>query len=1045
MYGSTTASQGTQTSSPVHHFVHLAIAASTFIVTGIPLAHAQDAGENPSLQEVTVTGTRIRQQTGMSTPVPVTTLSTADLTALKPNASIGDQLDKLPQLFQTESAQRGSGALFGNAGGTYLNLRGLESKRTLVLLDGSRVVQDDRGGTVNVGVFPIGLIKNVDIITGGASAQYGADAVGGVVNFVLDREFEGLKASASTGAPERGGGGFSRKFGLTGGMRIGEKLHVVGSLDYNRIEQIERDPTELGDWFQRTGFVTNPAWRSATLTPGVPQRLTLPNVISSVHSPFGRIANAYSALSPASGLGTTTVPSFQFLNHVFTQDGTGVRPFVPGAVTSGPGGTQSMSGGPEFEHATRAFEGGPFGAEVKEPSAFVGFKYDLSDRVRLLSHALYGVSESNQYHQRGLPHLQDIWFGTIYSGNPYLPAAVQQAMTQQGVVAFQMLKLGQFRGLEGNWNADETEHNAHTMFTWGVGAEADIWSDWQVRGNWQVGKSHKFTLVRNDLRVDRMFLALDAVMGPNGTPICRVQLFNPTEAQLAAAVAGRTNKFNEPLLSPVGLDNTISGCVPLNPFGQGNVSPEAQAYLLGDKWGTSDVYQRFGEILLTGKLFDGWAGPISTAFGVTYRKESLVQEPFPRDIEALGPPLNAPALGIRGIPGGFTGGSPNLIQFSTVPPIRGEYDVKEAFAEFQVPLFETDSGQSLISNLAVRNSRYSGIGSVIAWKGGLDFQVYGDLRLRATVSRDVREATFAERFDFQGAGGSVNDPAPVGVGGARGQSFQITSVAVGNPNLDPEKADTVTFGAIFRPSFDLLRGLELSADYYDVKVEDAIGQLGFQNITTFCFEGQTELCQYVERDPQSLTLTRVLNPYLNIAEVKVRGIDFEVQYLRNPEWITQRPQTFLIRAFASRLLERTNIPTPGAPEVHLEGGFDNTAALNLYPTWKGNLAVAYTVGAWTAQLSEEWISRSKINTTWVEGVDVDDNYVPNYFNTNFKLGFAGDMLGDHNWDIALYVTNLFDRDPIVIPRYDSRVGAQFVSNSFDAYGRSYSVGMNFRW
>src|SRR5262245_43420554 len=302
----------------VQNFVHLAITASVLTAMAIPAAYAD---EPPSVQEITVTGTRIRQQTGMNTPVPVTTLSSQDLTALRPGASIGDQLDKLPQLFQTESAQRGSGALFGNAGGTYLNLRGLESKRTLVLLDGSRIVQDDRGGTVNVGVFPMSLIKKVDIITGGASAQYGADAVGGVVNFVLDREFEGLKATATTATPERNIGGFSRKFGLAGGMKLGENLHVVGSVDYNRIDQIESDPANLGDWYQRYGFVTNPAWKSATLTPGVPQRLTLPHVISSVHSPYGRIDTAYSAISPTTGLGTTVTP-FQYNNYVFTPDGT---------------------------------------------------------------------------------------------------------------------------------------------------------------------------------------------------------------------------------------------------------------------------------------------------------------------------------------------------------------------------------------------------------------------------------------------------------------------------------------------------------------------------------------------------------------------------------------------------------------------------------------------------------------------------------------------------------------------------------------------------
>ena len=1022
---------------------HLAMTFGIATMTALPAAYAAD--DSPALQEVVVTGSRIRQQTGMTTPTPVTTLSLTDLAALNPGASIADQLDKLPQLFQTESAQRSSGALFGNAGGTYLNLRGLESKRTLVLLDGSRVVQDDRGGTVNVGVFPTGLIKSVDIITGGASAQYGADAVGGVVNFVLDRDFEGLKSTASTGITEQGDG-FSRKLGVAAGMKIGEKLHVTASFDYNRINQIQRDPTELGSWFQRWGFVTNPAWKSATLTPNVPQRLTLPNVVSSVHSPYGRIDTAYSALAPSTGLGTTTVPNFQYLNYVFNQDGTGVRPFVPGAITSGGGGTQSMAGGPEVAADSAAFPGGPYGAEVREPAAFVGFKYDLNERVRLITQAMYGTSESNQYNQRGLPHLQDIWFATIYSGNPFLPAAVQQAMTAQNVAAFKMLKLGQIPGLD-NWAQNQTDHNAHTMFTWSLGGEADLWSDWQARVNWQTGRSHKFTEVVGDLRVDREFLALDAVMGPNGTPICRVQLFNPTPAQLAASVAGKTNKFGTPLLSPVGLDNTISGCVPLNPFGQGNVSEAAREYLTGTKWGISDVHQRFGEAMLTGRLAQGWAGPISTAFGVTYRKEELVQTPYPFDVESLGPPLNAPALGIQGIPGGFTGGSPNLIQFSTVPPIQGTYDVKEAFAEFQVPLFRTSSGQRLDSDLAIRESRYSSAGSVEAHKFGLDFQVYSDLRLRATLSRDVREATFAERFDSQGSGGTVNDPAPVGTGGATNQSFQITSVAVGNPNLNPEKADTITFGAIFRPSFRWLEGVQFSADYYSVKVKDAIGQLGVQAITTNCFTGQTVLCQYVQRDPLSGTLTRVFNPYLNIAQVKVRGIDFEAQYLAHPEWLTHMPQTLTLRAFASRLIERSNIATPGAPSVRLDGGFDQSGANGpvLYPTWKGNLSVGYGLGPWTVQLLEEWIDASKINVAWVQGVDVDDNMLPNFFNTNLKLAYSGSTAGEHNWDVSVFVTNLLNRDPIIFPNYNSRTGSQLVSNNYDVFGRSYELSFNYRW
>jgi iron complex outermembrane recepter protein len=1010
---------------------------------------AANAADEATLEEVTVTGSRIRQEIGMTSPVPVTSIATDDLKAMNPGAALVDQLDKLPQLFQTESAQRSSGALFGNAGGSYVNLRGLGSQRTLVLLDGSRVVQDDRGGAVNIGVFPTALIKSVDIITGGASAQYGADAVGGVVNFVLDRDFKGLKFSASTGITEVGDG-FNGKASIAGGFKVGDKLHVTASAEMLNIKQILRNPADLGDWFTRRGWVTNPAFVSFAATPGVPQRLTLDNVSSSLHSPFGRIDALFNPGGTAyAGPTITPLMTSALLNRVFTQDGAGTRPFVRGSIAA-VGGTQSMSGGPEFEAASAAFPGGPYGAEVKERSGFLGLKYDLSERVQLTGSAMWGVSESNQPDQRGLPHLQDIWFGTIYSGNAFLPAAVQSVMTSQNVGSFRMLKLGQFLDTQ-NWNDHESPTNAHTMFTWSAGLEAEVFNDWHLRANWQSGRSHKFTAVYDELRVDRMFLALDAVRDTRvGSPtqgqiICNVQLFNPTPAQLAAAVrpVGRTNKFGTPLLSPVGLDNSIRDCVPLNAFGQGNVSQAARDYLVGDKWGVSNVNQDFAEVLLTGKVFEGWAGPVSAAVGATYRSEDFKQRAFPDEIEQLGPPLNAPSIGIRGIPSGFTGGSPNLFQFSTVPPIQGAYNVKEVFAEFAVPLFETATGQSLDVDLAGRRSRYSNVGSVDAFKFGLDFKVYSDLRLRATYSRDVREATFSERFDEQGSGGAVNDPSAVAClaqnNSLPGCSTQITSVAVGNPNLAPEKADTKTIGLVFRPRF--VDGFQVSVDYYKVEVADAIGTLGIQRIVTDCFTGVTELCQYVERAPNQV-INRVRNPFLNIAQATVEGVDYEVVYSLKPDFLSEQAETLSVRAFASNILERSNKATDIAPLTQLGGGF--TAGV-LYPDWKSNMSVTYGFGNWSAQVSEEYISKSKLDTTWVEGRDVDDNWLPSYFNTNARLMYRGSTASGSDWDVSLFVTNLLDKHPMVIPNYNTRNGAQNVSNNFDAYGRRYELGVNYRF
>src|SRR5690606_24868373 len=130
----------------------------------------------------------------------------------------------------------------------------------------------------------------------------------------------------------------------------------------------------------------------------------------------------------------------------------------------------------------------------------------------------------------------------------------------------------------------------------------------------------------------------------------------------------------------------------------------------------------------------------------------------PVDVDELGPPLNVPELGIRGIAPGYSGGSPNLHKFSTVPKISGEYNVWEWFSEFQIPVWESESGaQRLGGSVAFRQSDYNLSGKVEAWKTGIEFQVLEGLRFRATKSQDVREATFSERFDAQGGGGNVLD------------------------------------------------------------------------------------------------------------------------------------------------------------------------------------------------------------------------------------------------------------------------------------------------
>jgi len=997
-------------------------------------AYAQD------VEEISVTGTRIRATDGMVTPVPVTAMTTSELASFQPGSTVAEQLDNLPQFFNNNSSQRGGGVLFGDGGGSYLNMRNLGANRTLVLFDGSRVVPADKRGSVNVDTLPTALVRTIDVVTGGASAAYGADALGGVTNFVLDREFQGLKTEIGTGITEVGDGQ-RWNFSVAGGKQIGDRLNVIGSVQAMEIKQIAREAEDLnGDWHKRWGWVTNPAW-----TPGsnVPQRLTLPYVVSSEHSPTGILWARTNPTSATAALNN----NFKLNGMTFLDDGSDVRPFIKGDVYADPlrvGSTKSMSGGPEAAIGNRAFGSGVGGNEVVSRSAFAGVKYDFSDSVSAFAQVMLGRSESNFVSLRGGSSLQDGWFATIFRDNAYLPQSVATAMDSAGISSVQLHKLGSFRDvLEPGIGSDN--RGVFGTYSWSTGVDIVLPNGWDLRASWQSGESHKRTGIYDEIRVDRMFLSIDAVRDTNGAIVCNVQRFNPTPAQLQASVAGRLESpggapggtspplSTKPLLSPIGLDNSVRDCVPWNVMGNGNISQAALDYVMTPKIGDSYVNQDFAEIFVTGDLIEGWNGPINFAAGLTWRDQDFSDVALPGDIDVLGPPLNAPQLGIRGIPAGYTGGSANLHQFSTVPDVSGQYDVWEVFGEINVPMWEAAAGpQRLDGSLAFRSSDYSSVGRVESWKGGLDLQVHDDLRLRTTKSRDVREATFSERFDFQGGGGTVNDPR------FNGQNTQITTVSGGNPNLRPEVADTVVAGFVYQPSF--ADGLRISTDWYQVKIRDAVSTLGVQRIVDECeLQGNTALCAQFERDPTTGFIGRVFNTFLNVAQSKVEGVDLEVSYSMEPNFFDSEAETLTFRGLGGYIIERSDTPLGGR-------ALDQAGWLGT-PDLTAIMTLTYGIGPYSVQLQQRHIAATENRNTgasssWVIGRDVDTLDIASGNYTNLQLGYNGETASGSEWRLNFNVTNLFNRDPVTVPSYGTRGGAQAISNNFDEFGRRYQVNLN---
>jgi len=1010
-------------------FVSTLSAAIAAVLAGPGQAQAQ---QQEAIEEVSVTGSRIRQLSTFDTPVPVTTMTPVELFNFEPGNNIARQLGALPQFFGNVSVQNVGVGLVSTSGTSSLNLRSLGGNRTLVLLDGIRVVPAAKDGLVNVDAFPTALMRSVDVVTGGASAAYGADAVGGVVNFVLNREFEGFTADLGTGVNEFGDGQMWNASVAGGKAFMDGKLNLIGSAEMRWIDQIQRLASEVPE-MRRWGLVTNPAWRP-TDPPGTnPRQITLPWVASTASSPYGLI------LAPGTPLDRMR----------FTQDGQNITPFILGDISSvsGPGSTQSTSGGPDAMLSNDAFGGGIGGTASETQSVFFGAQYQFTDNFSVFAQYLYGRTDARSTSNRGGALYYSTWAPSIAIDNAYLPENVRQIMQEYGLTQISVHKNGNFAGLR-EPGYDRTDSKVITTKSFAAGFDWDLgFRDWHLRGVWQEGTSDRHAVFGTLWRVDRAFLSMDAVRHPEtGAIVCRVQLYNPTPEQLAAspsiqnAISPRSapgavrpgDPGALPVLSPIGLDNTVRDCVPHNVMGAGNMSQEALDYVNGEpKVGFGEVEQSFGELLLSGQLHEGWGpGSINFATGLTFRDQSFWDDTGPYDITTyVSGPRNDPALGIRGIPSGYTSAN-NMHYISTLPIISGDAKVWEAFAEVTVPIWEGSIGgqeQNLSTDFAFRRSDYDRSGGVDSWKLGVNFQVLDDVRLRYTKSRDVREPTFSELFDAQGSNGVIQDPR------FDRREFQITLTQGGNANLAPEVADTITAGVVWTPTGSFLDGLQISVDWYDVQIKGAVGTLGAQRIAEECFLNNNQsLCAQIQLNERN-EVTRIYNTYLNVAQARVRGIDYEVGYRFEPDFFRSETESFSIRALAGYVAERSDTPAGGTP-LDVAGGLGT-------PDLTAVLTTNYRVGPFGLMIQGRFTDVSRINTMWEEGIDVDKNTVPSYTWWSTGLSYNGETATGATWRVGLNIQNVFDRKPNPVPNVSTRFAIQGLTG--DLYGRRYNLNFNY--
>ncbi|MEJ0039192.1 MAG: TonB-dependent receptor [Gammaproteobacteria bacterium] len=974
-------------------------ALAAFFAGGVADAQEQDVGD-PVLQDVVVTGTRI-QRSGMDMPTPVTSASISQLKDMAPGPMI-EGLTQLPQFFGNTGPKESSWNSAAVSGG--LNLRGAGLNRTLVLLDGRRVTSANRVGVVDVSILPEALIRGVETVTGGASATYGSDAVAGVVNFLLNTDFTGFSAQVQGGRTSRHDGD-NGQVKLTYGTALGERFHFIVAGDLFHQDGIDSfDSLKSRGFYQQRARVTNP-------DPNGPTEIIRPYTSPTNLSYSGVINQPGSQLDKlefeGSGANLTAAP-LQF---------SGVGRLVGGCNCQA---EPTQSYGVDRD----AF----IMREIDHKNLFSHLTFNATDATSLYLQGLYGKSSIDSPWV-GLP-LSGPWEARIFSGNPYLPAQVQQIMNQEGLASFGlgMVGLNTNNPTLPTYTAEMS--NELGAVTLGFDSKLGGSGAWRLKGYAQGGRSTQDIIFRNGIRTDNLFLGLDAVRDPvTGNIACRAALVNPA---------------------------TFGNCVPVDLLGGlQNVSPEAADYIVdpNNKVLHSIVDQKFAELTLDGDIGRGWgAGPVSLAVGASYRKDSFRQNVLP-DLRGEFVYINGVNTGYRGLvpenlPDGMLGvrpgsvpngylGAANLssllwsgsVQNATAST-SGAFDVKEAFSELNLPLL---SGLPLVSqldlNLAARWADYSGSGGIWAWKTGLNWHVTTDLRVRGTASRDVRAATLQERFDQAPGGATVRDPL---FGGA---TISTASRSGGNPNLNPEKADTLTVGAIYQPS--VLPGFSVSVDWYTIDVADAIGQLSPQNIVDFCQRGAANICALVERDPVTNVITMINGNFINLTDQRIRGTDLEVLYRAN---LGAGRGSVVWRLLATQMAENS-ITTPGAPRDDRAGQI----SMGL-PKYKFTTNATYSIGPFRAFLQGRWIDGGILDRFAVEGVTIDNNHVSPVFYTDMRLSYTGATFHSGEWELFGSVTNLFDRDPPPTPGTVGRSGTtEFTTAVHDTLGRRYVIGASMKF
>lgn len=966
-------------------------------------------GTGSAGEDIVVTGSRIRSPTLTSpSPLQVVTSETIENAGA---THVQDVLQQIPAV-GVPSQSRTTNANDTNPGLATVNLRNLGADRTLVLIDGRRTVAGIPGtAQVDLSMIPSPFVERVDVLTGGASAVYGSDAIAGVVNFIYKKNFQGLLLNTQTGISE-----------------YGDDWKLVANVTFGQNFAGERGNVMVYAGWNQEGPVANTS------------RERLQDQYASLGNSQRRGGNTDANLIAAQNLFTRVVSRSNVgPGGIFNFGGVGNRIILPDGTF--------RSFNPAIDGFNQSFY-----QQIASPSKQITLasrlNYDVADNVNVFFESTF-VNYRTRGRREASPMRTDSALGAFTGTGGFYPIqfSVLNPNTGQPVILNNPLVPAAVFAAADNRNNNDAINSKDlsflirtTMFPPGTrstpterdnfriagGAEVDLGGDWALDAYYQYGFTKQDQRMTGLADLNRLAEALQVI--PDAFDVDRDG--NTTEAICVNANA------------------RAQGCVPinvygLNPDGSTKISQAAVDWLYTEMSRNSKQQMQVAAANLSGPIFELPAGPVQVSVGAEYRKESSRDD--------FDPLTNTARNG-----------------YVQLLDTQGRFNVKEAYGEIVVPvLADTPFFHNLTLRAAGRMSDYSTVGTFYAWNVGGEWSPIEDIRFRGVYAHAVRAPNIGELFAAAAAGIiTITDPcqgvtltqtgstaencradpgvlANIQQNGAFTLTFSDTqgvgSITASNPDIREETGKTLTLGIVVNPrSIDVLRNLTLTADYFDIKLEGAINRLGAATVLNKCYrDGLPEFCQFVTRRQQASgafsigSVEQVIRGLINSGGSFSRGLDFTASY--NHQIAGGRAS---LLASWTRLLKNGVIPLTGDP-------FDNTMGEIGTPRDTGNLTLTWENEDFGFTVNNEYIGPQYLDfENYQTTFRLADGSLPDrkYFRVTSKIYTDAQVrfTSRENFEFYVGVNNLFDVQP---PPLYSGPPIGNPNAVWDPIGRRYYAGM----